>query len=99
MKVEEYEQLINKMISEPDNAGETGKSILDAIRADDTARVADAETIKAQKAKISELNSAIFMSATGKPPDAKEEHEETPKEMFNRLFDERFYGGNKNGTE
>lgn len=93
MKVDEYQNLINKMISEPDNAGETGKTIIEAIKADDAARAAADETIKAQTTKIAELNSAIFMSSSGKPKEAEEheEHEETPRETFNRLFDERFY--------
>lgn len=91
MKVEEYEALINKMISSPDESAATGKSILEAIKADDAERTSLAETAGAQKKKIAELNSELFMTATGKGKEPEEEHKETPKEAFNRMFDERFY--------
>lgn len=91
MKVEEYSDLISKLIADPGNSAKIGSDILEAIKADDANRAADAETIKAQSAKIAELNAAIFTQSTGKPPDEKEEHEETPREAFNRLFDERYY--------
>lgn len=91
MKVEDYEKLVNSMISEPEKAGDTGKTIMENIKADAEASNALTETVSNQKKTIAELNSKIFMTTTGKPDTVEEEHEETPREIFNKLFDERFY--------
>lgn len=97
MKLDEYMQAIQSMIDDPTKAGETGASIIEALKADDANRATLESQIEEQKKTISQLNSKIFMSQTGQVKQ-EEEHEETPRETFNRLFDERFYP-NEGGTK
>lgn len=90
MTLDEYKAAINEMISNPDAAGEKGAAIIEALTADDAARVQMQEQVESQKKTIADLNSKLFMTQTGQAK-KEEEHEETPRETFNRLFDERFY--------
>lgn len=94
MTIEEYTAAITEMINNPEGAGEKGASIIEALKADDEARSTLASQVEAQKKTIADLNSKIFMTQTGQGKQ-EEEHEETPRETFNRLFDERFYPEDK----
>lgn len=76
MKYEEYQNIINSIISSPEKAPETAKTLLDAIKQ-------DTELIDSQNSKISEQDSKIkdlqdtniklFLSQTSKPVEVKEE--------------------------
>lgn len=97
MKYEEYEALIKKTQEEgADKAPANLAAILDAIKADDAQRVKDAETIATQEKRITDLqkaNSDLFLRSTGNQGANSEEEEEekSPREIFNELFDARYY--------
>lgn len=91
MTLEEYNKAIADMINAPDRLGENGAALLENIKADDAARAEAQKTIDEQKKTIADLNNKIFMSTTGTAPAQTEEKEKTPREIFNELFDARYY--------
>lgn len=94
MKLEEYTDLINKIVSDPDTAEETGSQILEALKADDTARAEQSSLLSETKEQVKTLKSQIFQMRTGQ---IKEEpkQEKTPKDIFNELFDKKYYSNRK----
>lgn len=100
MTYDEYNKAITDMINNPDKLGENGASLLEKIKIDDANRAEAQKTIEEQKKTIADLNNKIFMAATGNTPAQTEEQEKTPREIFNELFDARFYPKEKkDGTD
>lgn len=98
MTLAEYKAAIQKVIEGGDDAVDTATLITDALQADDEARTVANDKIKEQSETIKKLKSQLFLSKTGgDPKDAtgKTEPEETPEDEFTKLFNERYYGGEK----
>lgn len=98
MTYDEYKAAISDIVKGGDDAADKGVSVMEAIKADDEKRAADAETIKKQEETIKKLKSDLFLSKTGGDPKTatgEDESEPTPEEDFTRLFNERYYGGEK----
>lgn len=91
MTLEEYTAAIQSMIDDPSKAGETGASVLESLKADDAQRATLEAQAKEQQKTITQLNSKLFMSQTGTATKTEDESEKTPREIFNELFDARFY--------
>lgn len=93
MKLEDYTNLVTKIVTSDTEREETGQTLLEALKADDLARTEAEEKSRAQEEKIkklSEANSRLFLQVTGQSvPDAGQE--KTPEEDFTELFNKRFY--------
>lgn len=98
MKLEEYKALVTKMVTDPDTAQATATELLNAITEDDGIRAgyeSQISDLNDRIAKLNETNSKLFLNVTGQAKQEEEEQEKTPKELFNELFDERFYSKEK----
>lgn len=98
MTYDEYKAVISEIVAGGDDAADKGASVMEAIKADDEKRAEDAKTISNQAATIKKLKSDLFLLRTGgKQEDATggAPKEETPEETFTKLFNDRYYGGEK----
>lgn len=98
MKLDDYKALVTKIVTEPDVAEATATDLINALTEDDGIRQgyeSQIEELNNRITKLNETNSKLFLNMTGSPKEAKEDEEleKSPKEIFNTLFDERYYGG------
>lgn len=99
MTYEEYENLVTILTTATDGKEGVAADLLAALKEDDAKRTADQTTIAELNNKVSKLNetnSKLFLSMTGNGGKSKEdEHEKTPREIFNELYDKKYYGDKK----
>lgn len=79
MKYEEYENLINEALENPDKATASFKDVLTNLKTDITTLTTQAEKISEQEKRIRDLqdtNMKLFLSQTGQRKEEKEEPEE-----------------------
>lgn len=99
MTLDEFKGTVGSIIGEGDANVRTqaGQSLIDAFTELDATNTqlttANADLTERNK-KLNEANASMFLRTIGKTDDPTPEHEETPRERFNRLFDEKY---NKKG--
>ena len=89
MKLEEYEGIINKMVSDPETATAGAQALLDAIKTDLATIDAANATIAEKSAKIDELrdsNTRLLISQATKMPETPDV-EEGPKSFEDLVKD------------
>lgn len=89
MKYEEYENLINEGLKNPDKAPAIFKQVLEELKADTTTLGTQSEKIIEQDSRIRDLqdtNMKLFLSQTSARADEKEVDEKTGQEAVDDFF-------------
>lgn len=98
MTNEEYSAKIDALIKSKTPEADA-LELMEAIKTDKAHEAEQDATIKSQTEKIASLTESnnrlynkLFVAQTGHVEEHNaEQHEETPRERFNRLFDEKYY--------
>lgn len=93
MTLDAYTDLVTKIVTDDTDRETAAQTLLEALKADDTARSEAHEREDAYKEKIEKLskaNSRLFLQVTGQGvPDTGQD--ETPEDTFTELFNARYY--------
>lgn len=89
MKFEEYQKMINNIVSTPEKAPELAQNLLEAIKTDTT--LIDSQNVKIgeQDAKIRDLqdtNIKMFLAQTGQKQEINEPAPVTPRSIAEQMF-------------
>lgn len=97
MTVDELKKAVSVMLSEQDNNVKTqaGQTIIDSfteLEANTTKLTTENEQLTERNKQLNEANATMFLRSIGGKTGTEEaeETEETPRERFNRLFDEKY---------
>ena len=89
MKYDEYENLINEALKNPDKAPVIFKQVLEELKADTTTLGTQSEKIIEQDLRIRDLqdtNMKLFLSQTSKRVEEKDVEEKTGQEAIDEFF-------------
>lgn len=86
MKYTEYETIINNMVKDPNSIGTAAAALLKAIKEDTDLLDAAGKKVNELTEANNKLNTQIFMTSLGKPPEEPEPEEEGPL-SFDQLME------------